>query len=145
MLYRITLGLYGKQFDAKTFIAKLSEPVNVISHISPGDKSDIEGKPTYDFGSASIQHPSIEFDEYFVSDDYPQWYVDFAQRTLTDLDSVGIERASLLTDIYYDHQCNFEMFTSEMLRQIGTLKIVLTYSVYHVHESELQIMEEAYD
>ena len=118
--YRLSLDIYGDEFDPLTVVRSKDVPFKIVDSSLDGD---------FDFGSLSIRHPELDVVLDDGTTEYQMWYVNMIE-WLSTRSVEGMDRISLLVEIFCADQCNFEIFPPDMLGFFGDNGVVLTYSVY---------------
>jgi hypothetical protein len=136
LLLRISLDLQGDNFSPKGLLSQLKEPFIIFSSNEPSDYKDSNNKDQYEFGSISILHPKkigIEFE----LEDYQEWYVNLIEKNYEKFKTLGVKDISLFVDVFYNDQCNFEIFNKNLLKRISDYSISIPISVYNLNKDQL--------
>lgn len=124
VILKLTLDLYGKSFIPTKLADILGSSVHVIF------LDDV-------YNTISIEKPSgIGINNYMIS--YEKWYVDFLDKYYVKLLELGVERFDICISVFFFGQCNFEIFTNQMLQNLSRKNVSLPISVFKVTKEEIE-------
>jgi hypothetical protein len=139
VIFRITLQLIGDQFFPGKLIDNLKSNSLVADFHDPGDKIWADKEETYDFGMVSILYPrtfGLQYDE-----EYQEWYIKFIEENSINLVENDVNDVRLFIEVFYDGQCNFEIFDKELIHRMSRcMKVSLPISIYHLKDEEIKEM-----
>lgn len=130
VVLKLTLDLYGKSFIP----TKLVELINDEIFVNYIDNS-------YNF--VSLEKPfSLGINQDLLA--YEMWYVEFINKYYTKLLDFGVERIDLFINVFFHGQCNFEIFTNNMLRDLTKRNISLPISIFKLSQAEIKSLLSDY-
>ena len=121
MFVRFYITISGAHFQPNLTIDKLNTSLvikEVITDYSFGDWNMIQ-----------LFHQN-EFSKEYYDGKYEQEFVDFFKNNYELLKKYGAEDFTLMMDIYYCDQCNFEIFDKDKLPELAKGDVSLPISVY---------------
>ncbi|RYD81815.1 MAG: hypothetical protein EOP53_05405 [Sphingobacteriales bacterium] len=129
LVVKISLDIYGDKFLPKKALSNINQPFLLEDIIESTDINDTDPSGFYGFGHVSILHPKtieLSYDE-----DYENWFVEFLENYYQNFIDFGADDFRLFWNIYYSHQCNFEIFDKELLSRLEKFKVSIPISVYN--------------
>ncbi len=125
LMLKITINIDGDSFDAKSFLQEIIEDVYV---------EEYEEFPCY----LTIQNPKMFGVEYELIE-YEEWYVDFLEKYYSKMILYGAQDVWLFLDVFYSKdQCNFEIFSKEMMKKLAKFDLSYPISVYKLSKKKIK-------
>jgi hypothetical protein len=139
MIYKITLSISGKKFHPNNIIGKISGDFSIESSIQPNDKIFADREDTHDFGGISFWHPK-KFSLQETIQKYEIDFIEFIESNQALFLENGVEEFSFFYEVYYEksNQCNFEIFSKELLKRVSLLDLSFPVSIYGLGKNELK-------
>ena len=133
--YYITIEIFGTELLIDEILKILGNKIKIGNIIHPNDKNRKGEK--YGFGCISLSHPKV----YIADDelvDYLSWLSDFIKEYFDIFDTLGMEKACFVTNIYYtDSYLSLELFDSDFFKQTASYKISIPMNIYKETEQEI--------
>lgn len=137
MIYKIGLSVSGDNFFPESVVDEVVGDFIVKSSNRPNDKFE-NREGTYDFGDVLFWYVKNFATQNYVAR-YEKHFVDFLEENHSLFIKNEAEDFSFFIEIYFDGgQCNFEIFSKDLLRRIAKLKISIAVSVYILSEEYIQ-------
>ncbi len=133
MIFVIKWELFGSNINSDNVLRFLKGKFSIDKELSSYSKDEL-----------FIQAPckiGLE-DELF---EYFRWYVNFMKENYKLLESNGIEKINLFTDIFYEEQCNFEFLDSDMIRDLSKYNVSFPISVYKISNESMSLLKDKYN
>lgn len=131
MFVRYTIQIFGENFSPTKVQDKLITNLKVI---------DCDDHNKEEFGYLCLQHVK-EFSIY-RDEEYENEFVDFFENNFQLLTDVEANNFSVMLEVYYSDQCNFEIFDNEALAKLAKYKVNIPISVYYIepenNENEIE-------
>lgn len=127
MFVRFYITISGANFQPTLTIDKLNTSLvikEVITDYSFGDWNMLQ-----------LFHQN-EFSKEYYDGEYEQEFVDFFKNNYELLKTYGAEDFTLMMDIYYCDQCNFEIFDKDKLPELAKGDVSLPISVYYLEPDD---------
>ena len=127
MFVRFYITISGAHFQPTLTIDKLNTSLvikEVITDYSFGDWNMLQ-----------LFHQN-EFSKEYYDGEYEQEFVDFFKNNYELLKTYGAEDFTLMMDIYYCDQCNFEIFDKDKLPELAKGDVSLPISVYYLEPDD---------
>ena len=127
MFVRFYITISGAHFQPTLIIDKLNTSLvikEVITDYSFGDWNMLQ-----------LFHQN-EFSKEYYDGEYEQEFVDFFKNNYELLKTYGAEDFTLMMDIYYCDQCNFEIFDKDKLPELAKGDVSLPISVYYLEPDD---------
>lgn len=138
LIFKITLNASGQKLKPKNLVEAIDNKFIVAELNNPGDKFRINSDKIYDFGSISIWNPK-KFGFQGEGVGYEEWFVNFIEKNYSKFITFGVEDITLFIEVYYSGgQCNFEIFTKDLLKRLMIFDVSLPISIYLLTEAEIQ-------
>ncbi len=139
MIYRITISIYGKDFDPDALLKELKGDFIVETKIRKGAKKEyIDGN--FEFSYLDLFHSKIRSTNDYIGR-HEESIVNLVIDNYPIFIKYGVNEIDLFYDIYYQgFQCNFEILDSVMIKKLSRLKkikISFPISVYKVTKREM--------
>ena len=142
-IIRISLDIYGKNFSPKKLLSNIKDSCIVITSNEPNEYKWKDKDELYEFGFLSIMHPmKVGIDDICFSE-YENWYIEFLECNFDSIKAYGGEELSLLFEVFYNKQCNFEIFNKVLLNTLAKYDVSIPVSVYNI--SNDRIVDILYD
>ena len=133
--YYITIEIFGTELLIDEILKILGNKIKIEYIIHPNDMNKKGEK--YGFGCISLSHPKV----YIADDelvDYLSWLSDFIKEYFDIFDTLGMEKACFVTNIYYtDSYLSLELFDSDFFKQTASYKISIPMNIYKETEQEI--------
>lgn len=135
---RIYLNLTGDKFSPKALL-------NQIKHLSDGkisylheptDKRDSDNIE-FGFGCLSLKNPKGVCVENEI-EQYESWFVEFLEVNQELIKLTGVDEIELFIELFYNKQCNFEIFSRENLSRLAKFNVAIPVSVYGLSDQSLK-------
>ena len=144
---RISLNIYGDTFSAANFLSKISDPLIVFDSNEATDLKWDDKPDLYEFGSVSILNPKKVgmHDEHFC--EYERWYVNFINKYYQTIKECGGTKLDLFLDVFFNGQCNLEIFDRTMLSKLSVFDVAIPISIYHLTSEQIEdiLLDAGYD
>ena len=142
MIFKYRFSVEGDNFYPELILNNIQGDFVVDSYFNPTDKK-VDNKPDeYGYGSFSFWHKN----KFSTEDDIAEYEKDFIEFIEKNHSLFVENRATdfeIFIEIYFDGgQCNFEIFTKQLLKKIGDFKVSLPISVYLLKNEEIQRWED---
>ncbi len=138
-IFRITLGLSGDNLQVVELLDEFTVPFFMMDSFKPDDYHKYIPSKKYGFGSILITNPKKFCNEDEVTN-YEEWYLGFFEKYFEKMLKFGAEEFSLFIEVFYNGQCNFEIFDKEMLSRLAKYNVSLPISIYRLELSEINSM-----
>jgi hypothetical protein len=140
---RISIDIYGDNFSPKQLLSQIKGSYLVITSNEPDDCKWEDKDELYEFGFLSLMHPmKVGIDDVCYSE-YENWYIEFLECNFNSIKACGGEDLSIGFEIFYNKQCNFEIFNKEILKRLAIFNVSIPVSVYNI--SSEHILDIIYD
>lgn len=142
MIYKYILSISGDNFYPDKILSKIESNFVVNSYFTPTDKKFTNSSDEYNYGSISFWHPQkFSTDESLTS--YEREFVEFIEKNYSLFVENGVNDLEILIEIYFDGgQCNFEIFSKDLLKKLGFWGVSLPISIYILRDNEIQKWED---
>lgn len=130
VVIKLTIDIYGETFIPTDFIEVVKDKIRVVYL----DNS---------YNTVSLEKPiGLGVNNIL---EYEKWYVDFLNEYYNCLVKMGVERIDLFINVFFCGQCNFEIFSNQMLRSLSLKNISLPISIFKLSQIEIKSLLSDYD
>ena len=126
MYMRYTLIVTGDNFEPEKILNNIDTKL-----IDTGLNVDGIGDGRIDFMHKNIfsrEYPDLEYDDEFIN------YLEKNHAVFLDY---GADNFSILMDVYYADQCNFEIFNKALLAKLAKYEVSIPISVFYIGDEHV--------
>ena len=127
MYVRFYITISGSDFQPNKIVDQLNTSLiieDIVTDYSFGD-----------WNMLRIGHKN-KFSKEYYDGEYEQEFVDFFKNNYELLKKYGAEDFTLMMDIFYCDQCNFEIFDKDKLPELAKGDVSLPISVYYLEPDD---------
>lgn len=141
MIYKYILSISGDNFNPLRILNKIQGDFVVDDYFSPNDKNHFNKNEIYENGSITFIHPN-KFSTQNEIIKYENSIIKFIESNFNLFIENSVEQIEIYMEIYFDGgQCNFEIFSKEILKKLTDFNVSLPISIYVLNEVEIKNWE----
>ncbi|HMQ70797.1 MAG TPA: hypothetical protein PKC58_17610 [Ignavibacteria bacterium] len=142
MIYKYSISISGDDFYPQNVLEKIQGNFVVNNYFKPTDKKPINISEEYGYGSMSFLHPNKSSTENEIIE-YEMGFIEFIEKNFSFFTENGANEFEIFIEIYFDGgQCNFEIFSKDLLKKLGSFGVSLPISIYVLKNEEIQKWED---
>ena len=137
MIFKYDFSISGDNFFPEKIIDKIQGGFTTMSFFSPKDKKKVNENEEYGFGSMSFWHPKKFTTEERISE-YENSFIEFIEINYNVFIEYKVTDLQILVELFYDGgQCNFEIFSKDLLKRLVNFGVSIPVSIYVLEEDKL--------
>lgn len=137
MIYKYYLSINGDLLKPNEFLANIKGDFVVDNCFHPTDSNPVDIDGEYGYGGISFWHPNkFATKEHIAA--YERDFMEFIDNNFKLFIENHMTELQIFIEIYFDGgQCNFEVFSKEMLKKIASFGVSIPISIYVLSEDEI--------
>jgi len=135
MIFKTSLTVSGDRFYPSIIKDRIVGKHKVSYYWDPNDKKERNDKESYGFGLIALMH-SNEFatDKHII--EYDEGLISILLNNFKLFKDSGADDFQCFIEVYHDGgQCNFEIFSKELLKSVSHISLSFPVSVYALDPS----------
>ena len=138
MIYKITMSVYGDNFNPDNVIDKLKGDYQIVNIIKKGEKKRKDSDDEYEFGDIGIWHVNKFATENQILE-YENFFVSFINENYSLLKANKVTDIDLYYEVFYDgEQCNFSILSAKELQIIAKYSVSFPISIYKLNKNKMK-------
>jgi hypothetical protein len=138
MIYKITMSVYGDNFNPDNVIDKLKGDYQIVNIIKRGEKKRKDSDDKYEFGDIGIWHVNKFATENQILE-YENFFVTFINENYSLLKANKVTDIDLYYEVFHDGgQCNFSILSAKELQIIAKYGVSFPISIYKLNKNKMK-------